>query len=295
MRYIDFYVDAVFFDDVSKRFGRVVAVEDVTLRVAEGRAIALVGPNGAGKTTLLKLAAGILAPDKGEVYVHGSPARTPKAKRSVGFATPMDRGVYWRLTAVDNLVFFGALYGLSVREARRRALQLLDELGLRERAHDLVAGYSTGMMRRLELARALIHDPDVLLLDEPTSGMDVDAKRIALNYLKKLKGDKTILIASHDPQEIALADSVVYLNKRIIGESPSLKLVRLLIEGPAPRDGASVVEIDKGRYLVTLDVRQLGEYVAKLGGARILDVEVLTAVAEDNARRSERLGRRWGD
>ncbi len=289
-------MDAVFFDDVSKRFGRIVALDGVTLHVGEGQALALVGPNGAGKTTLLKLAAGILAPDRGEVYVYGRPARTPQAKRSVGFTTPMDRGVYWRVTAIDNLVFFGALYGLSVREAKRRALQLLDELGLKERAFDLVASYSTGMMRRLELARALIHDPDVLLLDEPTSGMDVDAKRVVLDYLKRLKGRKTILIASHDPQEIALADSVVYLNKRIVGESPSLKLVRLLVEGAVPHDGASVIKVGEDRYLVILDVRQLGEYVAKLGGARILDVDVMVPTAEDNARRLEHVKRRkWGE
>lgn len=289
-------MDAVFFDDVSKRFGHIVALDGVTLHVGEGQALALVGPNGAGKTTLLKLAAGILAPDRGEVYVYGRPARTPQAKRSVGFTTPMDRGVYWRITAVDNLVFFGTLYGLSVREAKRRALQLLDELGLKERAFDLVASYSTGMMRRLELARALIHDPDVLLLDEPTSGMDVDAKKAVLDYLKRLKGRKTLLIASHDPQEIALADAVIYLNKRIIGESPSLKLVRLLIKGVPPEDGASIVKIGEDEYVVTLDARRLGEYVAKLGGARILDIDVEVAVAEGNARRAERVSRRrWGE
>ncbi|MEL9990199.1 MAG: ABC transporter ATP-binding protein [Thermoproteus sp.] len=285
-------MDAVFFDSVVKTFGRVVAVDGVTLSVPEGAAVALVGPNGAGKTTLLKLAAGVLAPDRGEVYIYGTPARRPQSKRRVGLTTPMDRGIYWRLNAVDNLLFFGALYGLSLSEAKRRALELLDELGLRDRAYDLVAGYSTGMMRRLELARALIHDPDVLLLDEPTSGMDVDAKRAVLEYLKRLKGEKTLIVASHDPQEIALADSVVYINKRVLAEAPSLKVVKLLVRGEPPRDGAVVEKIGDDEYVVTLDVRQLGEYVARLNGAKIVDVEVEVAVAERNARRAERVARR---
>ncbi|MEZ0248713.1 MAG: ABC transporter ATP-binding protein [Thermoproteus sp.] len=285
-------MDAVFFDSVVKAFGRVVAVDGVTLSVPEGAAVALVGPNGAGKTTLLKLAAGVLAPDKGEVYIYGTPARRPQSKRRVGFTTPMDRGIYWRLNAVDNLLFFGALYGLSLSEAKRRALELLDELGLRDRAYDLVAGYSTGMMRRLELARSLMHDPDVLLLDEPTSGMDVDAKRAVLEYLKRLKGEKTLIVASHDPQEIALADSVVYINKRVLAEAPSLKVVKLLVRGEPPRDGVVVEKIGEDEYVVTLDVRQLGEYVARLNGAKIVDVEVEVAVAERNARRAERVARR---
>ncbi|WP_243678483.1 ABC transporter ATP-binding protein [Vulcanisaeta distributa] len=177
-------MSAVLYDHVTKRFGRIVAVEDVYLEVPEGRIVALVGPNGAGKTTMLRLAAGILVPDGGRVLVYGYDAMSVRAKRRVGFMTPMDRGVYWRLTAMDNLVFFGTLYGLSLREARERAKELLEELGLSGRANDWVATYSTGMMRRLEIARALMHDPDVLLLDEPTSGIDIDAKHSILNFIR---------------------------------------------------------------------------------------------------------------
>ncbi len=223
------FVSAVLYDHVTKRFGRIVAVEDVYLEVPEGRIMALVGPNGAGKTTMLRLAAGILAPDGGRVLVYGYDAMSVKAKRRVGFMTPMDRGVYWRLTAMDNLIFFGVLYGLSLGgEARARAKELLEDLGLGGRANDWVATYSTGMMRRLEIARALMHDPDVLLLDEPTSGIDIDAKRSILNFIRGgLRGGrKTVILASHDPQEIELADAVVYINRRILNESPALRWLR---------------------------------------------------------------------
>jgi len=206
---------AVEFINVTKRFGKLTAVENINLKVNDGEVVALVGPNGAGKTTLLRMAAGVLLPDAGKVLIHGIEAHRAEAKWHVGFMTPMDRGVYWRISALDNLVFFGTLYGLSIREAKRRGMELLKVFGLADRAKDWVATYSTGMMRRLELARAMMHDPDILLLDEPTSGIDVDGKNMILEHIRRLKGSKTIIMASHDPQEIELADRVVYLNRNI--------------------------------------------------------------------------------
>ncbi len=173
--------------NLRKRFGSIVAIDGVNFSAEKGETIALVGPNGAGKTTLLKLMAGILRPDEGRVLVNGFDAVEARARRSVGFMTPMDRGVYWRLTAMDNLIFFGTLYGLSINDAKRRAREVLELMDLEDRADNRVATFSTGMMRRLELARALIHDPDVLLLDEPTSGIDVDGRRKILDYIRKLR------------------------------------------------------------------------------------------------------------
>ena len=291
------FVSAVVYDHVTKVFGRVVAVEDVFLEVPEGRIVALVGPNGAGKTTMLRLAAGILVPDEGRVLVHGFDALDVRAKRRVGFMTPMDRGVYWRLTAMDNLVFFGTLYGLSLREARARARELLDELGLSNRASDWVATYSTGMMRRLEIARALMHDPDVLLLDEPTSGIDVDAKHNILSFIRNLRGRKTVILASHDPQEIELADMVVYINRRILNEAPALKVVKVLVKGSV--DGLSDFNVERvggDEYVVVTTMDRFNELMSRLamydGRVRVLDIDVEVAVAEGNARRMERVMRR---
>jgi ABC-2 type transport system ATP-binding protein len=290
-------VSAVVFNHVTKRFGHVIAVEDVYLEIPEGRIVVLVGPNGAGKTTLLRLAAGILIPDSGYVSVYGYRSTDPRAKRRVGFMTPMDRGVYWRISAMDNLVFFGALYGLSLREARARAIELLRDLGLGERANDWVATYSTGMMRRLEIARALIHDPDVLLLDEPTSGIDVDAKHGVLNFIRSLRGEKTIVLASHDPQEIELADTVIYINKRILNEAPALKTVKVLIRGDVGNlDGFNAESIGQGEYVVVTSIDRFNELISRLamlnGRVRVVDIDVEVATAEGNARRMERVMRR---
>lgn len=288
---------AVEFINVTKRFGKIIAVENINLRVNEGEVIALVGPNGAGKTTLLRMAAGVLLPDAGKVLIHGIEAHKAEAKVHVGFMTPMDRGVYWRISALDNLIFFGTLYGMSVREARQRGLELLKAFGLAERANDWVATYSTGMMRRLELARAMMHDPDILLLDEPTSGIDIDGKRIILDYISKLKGSKTIIIASHDPQEIELADRVVYLNRNIIDTLPALKIVKVLVKGALPQlDGYRVTALGDGKYVISARIDKFDELMRRListdGNLKIIDINVEVAVAERNARMEERIYRR---
>ncbi|MFP3303609.1 MAG: ABC transporter ATP-binding protein [Caldivirga sp.] len=288
---------AVEFINVTKRFGKLTAVENINLKVNDGEVIALVGPNGAGKTTLLRMAAGVLLPDTGKVLIHGIEAHRAEAKRHVGFMTPMDRGVYWRISALDNLVFFGTLYGLSIREAKRRGMELLKVFGLADRANDWVATYSTGMMRRLELARAMMHDPDILLLDEPTSGIDVDGKRIILEHISRLKGSKTIIMASHDPQEIELADRVVYLNKNIIDTLPALKIVKVLVKGSLPPlDGYRVVNLGNGTYVIHVRIDKFDELMRKLtsmdGNIKIVDLDVEVAVAERNARIEERVNRR---
>ncbi|MFP3238810.1 MAG: ABC transporter ATP-binding protein [Caldivirga sp.] len=288
---------AVEFINVTKRFGKLTAVENINLKVNDGEVIALVGPNGAGKTTLLRMAAGVLLPDTGKVLIHGIEAHRAEAKRHVGFMTPMDRGVYWRISALDNLVFFGTLYGLSIREAKRRGMELLKVFGLADRANDWVATYSTGMMRRLELARAMMHDPDILLLDEPTSGIDVDGKRIILEHISRLKGSKTIIMASHDPQEIELADRVVYLNRNIIDTLPALKIVKVLVKGSLPPlDGYRVINLGNGTYVIHVRIDKFDELMRKLtsmdGNIKIVDLDVEVAVAERNARIEERVNRR---
>ncbi|MGC8606075.1 MAG: ABC transporter ATP-binding protein [Vulcanisaeta sp.] len=292
-------MSAVLFDNVTKRFGRIVAVEDVYLEVPEGKIVVLVGPNGAGKTTLLRLAAGILVPDSGRILIYGYGSTDGRAKRRIGFMTPMDRGVYWRITAMDNLVFFGTLYGLSLREARARAKKLLEELGLGERINDWVATYSTGMMRRLEIARTLMHDPDVLLLDEPTSGIDIDAKHSILSFIKGLRGRKTVILASHDPQEIELADMVIYINRRILNEAPALKVVKVLVKGSVDGlSGFNVESVGGDEYVIVTTIDKFNELMGRLamsdGRVRVMDIDVEVAVAEGNARRMERIMRRSG-
>ncbi len=280
--------------NLRKRFGSIVAIDGVDFSAEKGETIALVGPNGAGKTTLLKLMAGILRPDEGRVLVNGLDAVEAKARRNVGFMTPMDRGVYWRLTAMDNLIFFGTLYGLSIRDAKRRAGEVLELMGLEDRANHRVATFSTGMMRRLELARALMHDPDVLLLDEPTSGIDVDGRRKILNYIRKLR-DRLVIMASHDPQEISLATRVLYFNKKIVDESGPLKIVRMLVKGRIrlSGDGIKVTKINGDEFILEMDINKFSDLMHEAPNyleGDVLDVEVEVA---SEGRVMSRRWRQW--
>jgi ABC-2 type transport system ATP-binding protein len=166
-------------EDVRKRYGGIPAVDRLTLEVHAGEIFGLLGPNGAGKSTTVHLAMGLLAPDEGRVLVGGGAAagdpREPGSRRQLGFA-PQALAVYDHLTARENLAFFGRLYGLSGRRLARRVDEALAFTHLAERAADRVATYSGGMKRRLNLAAALIHEPSLILLDEPTVGVDPQSR-----------------------------------------------------------------------------------------------------------------------
>ncbi len=144
-----------------------------------------------------------------------------------------------------------------------------------------------------------MHDPDVLLLDEPTSGIDIDAKHSILNFIRGLRGRKTVILASHDPQEIELADMVVYVNRRILNEAPALKIVKVLVKGPVDGlSGFNVESIGGDEYVIITTIDRFNELMSKLamydGGVRVMDIDVEVAVAEGNARRMERIMRREG-
>ncbi|WP_243665878.1 hypothetical protein [Vulcanisaeta sp. JCM 16159] len=145
----------------------------------------------------------------------------------------------------------------------------------------------------------MMHDPDVLLLDEPTSGIDIDAKHSILNFIRGLRGRKTVILASHDPQEIELADMVVYVNRRILNEAPALKIVKVLVKGPVDGlSGFNVESIGGDEYVIITTIDRFNELMSKLamydGGVRVMDIDVEVAVAEGNARRMERIMRREG-
>lgn len=192
----------------SRRPGRadeVTALADVTLTVAAGGIFGLLGPNGAGKTTLLRLVSTLLAPTQGRVEVLGvDTRRDPEAvRRALGAVLGGERSVYWRLTGRENLLYAGALHDLPAPVAAERAEALLRLVALTGRADDLVERYSSGMRQRLALARALMHDPALLLLDEPTAGLDPQAAaeiRALLGALGR-DGSRTILMATHNMDE----------------------------------------------------------------------------------------------
>jgi ABC-2 type transport system ATP-binding protein len=159
--------------NLRKSFGGLVAVDDVSFAVERGQLLGLLGPNGAGKTTTVSMISGLVQPDSGSVLINGAPLSgdTDPGKRRIGLV-PQDVALYEELSANDNLQFFGALFGLTGRAAAEAIAAALSLVGLAERAKDRVGTFSGGMKRRLNLAAGLLHDPDILLLDEPTVGVD---------------------------------------------------------------------------------------------------------------------------
>ena len=198
-----------------KSYGDIVAVDGVSLNAGKGETIGLLGPNGAGKTTTVSMIAGLVRPDSGTVLIDGRPLQgdTDPAKRAIGLV-PQDIGLFDEISARENLHLFGALYGMD-RANRRRAIDAaLDLVGLAERAKDKVAGFSGGMMRRLNLAAALLHDPQLLLLDEPTVGVDPQSRNAIFDNLETLKKrGKTLLYTTHYMEEAErLCDRVAIMD-----------------------------------------------------------------------------------
>lgn len=185
------------FDQVTKRFGAKAAVSDLSLEVAPGEIVGLLGPNGSGKTTTIRLMLGAIRPDAGAIWVNGSdPAQAGEAVRSTSGVLTETAGFYAHLSGLDNLRFFSRLYGVT---DDRRAHELLETFGLTEHQHKKVGVYSTGMKKRLGLAKALLHRPSILFLDEPTNGLDPEGIRMVLQYIAELgrQTGTTMVLCSH--------------------------------------------------------------------------------------------------
>ena len=206
---------AIHLRGVTKRFGPTQAVAGIDLDVPAGSLVGLIGPNGAGKTTTMKSIAGLLAPDTGVVQVFGNdPIRQPGIVRRLVGWMPDFFGVYGGLSVHEYLDFFAAAYKVPKGERAQRVDDLLELVRLTDKRHTDVEGLSRGMQQRLGLARALVHDPEVLLLDEPASGLDPRARIELREILRALHGDgKTVLISSHILTELAqMCDSVVIMD-----------------------------------------------------------------------------------
>jgi len=188
--------------DVKKRFGQIRAVDGLTLDIARGEVFGLLGPNGAGKTTALSMVMGLLAPDSGSIEIEGhGPTHEPRVRRIIGVA-PQTLALYDDLSAAENLAFFASLYGIGKTEARKRAAELLSLVGLDDRAKDRVKGFSGGMKRRLNLAAALVGDPEILLLDEPTAGVDPQSRQNIVDAVVALRQrGRTIVYTTHFMEE----------------------------------------------------------------------------------------------
>jgi ABC-2 type transport system ATP-binding protein len=193
-----------------------VAVDDVSFEIQEGELFGLLGPNGAGKTTTTKMLTTLLIPSEGSASVKGFDVvdQAEDVRRIIGFIFGGERGLYWRLSGIDNLRYFASLYGIDTAVSKKRIAYLLDLVGLNGRGDENVGGYSRGMKQRLHVARTLLHDPDILFLDEPTLGLDpVGAREFRQVILNLQSQKKTILLTTHYMFEAdALCDRIGVIN-----------------------------------------------------------------------------------
>ena len=215
-------------DGLTKEFENFRAVSDVTLTVRPGEVLALLGPNGAGKTTTVRMLTSILKPTSGWARIAGHDvARDPAGVRAnVGVLTE-HHGLYFRMRSEEYLDFFGELYGLAPAARRARAGELLERFGMKEAAGKWLGEYSKGMRQKLALIRALLHDPPVLLLDEPTSAMDPQSAKLVRDAITDLRADhRAIILCTHNLNEAEqLADQIAVIRRgRIIARGTPLEL-----------------------------------------------------------------------
>jgi ABC-2 type transport system ATP-binding protein len=188
-------------EGVTKKFDDLVAVNDLSLNIKQGEIFGLLGPNGAGKSTIISMISGQQLPSSGTVQVGGQSPTSTDSKRRLGVA-PQSIALYKELTAMDNLVFFGTLYGLDKKRIKRRCSEVLEFVELTDRANDRVETYSGGMQRRLNLAITLMHEPEILLLDEPTVGVDPQSRnKLFENVIDLADRGKTIVYTTHYMEE----------------------------------------------------------------------------------------------
>lgn len=207
--------DAVAAEGLTKRFGSIVALDGVDLRVEEGQIVALVGPNGAGKSTLLRVLATVVTPDAGQATVAGCDVRheSREARSRIGFVLGDEHTWYWRLSGRRNLRFFAGLHGIRSGSEDAAIERLLADQGLSAAADRPVSDYSSGMRLRLALARALVPSPSVVLLDEPTRSLDPAGSAAFREQLLKLTQERgvTAVLATHDLEDAAIAAHTVLL------------------------------------------------------------------------------------
>lgn len=199
---------------LTKRFGDLTAVDSLSLEVRRGEIFGFLGPNGAGKTTTIKMMCGLLRPDAGTVEVNGALVRASgfKGLQTIGLS-PQSIVIWETLTCFKQLVFMGRAYGLDGAAARRRSLELLEVFGLAEKKDKLGKTLSGGMQRRLNIALALVHGPDVLFLDEPQAGLDPQSRVLVRDYIKSLTGTATVVLTTHDMEEAEkLSDRVCIID-----------------------------------------------------------------------------------
>ena len=252
--------------DVTKSYGRHKVLQNVSFEIMEGELFGLLGPNGAGKSTLIDILTGIQSMDSGEIFINGKSIKTDKVeiRKQLGLV-PQDIALLEELNAFDNLEYFGGLYGLAGQELKSQIEKLLEVAGLTDKKKEKVKNYSGGMKRRLNIAVAMLHNPSILILDEPTVGVDAQSRQHIFDYIQSLaEQGTTILYTSHYMEEIEtlckrvfildLGEEVAYGTKeevkKLVGHTQTVSLT--LDRVPAGFDEV-LKNSENGIQFVTVD------------------------------------------
>nr|WP_319374504.1 ATP-binding cassette domain-containing protein [uncultured Methanobacterium sp.] len=258
---------------LTKSFGNRKAVDKINLVVKKGDIFSLLGPNGAGKTTTIKMLTGVLKPTVGTAKIMDYDiTRDLSEVKGIIDISPQETAIAGHLTAWENLILMGGINGLKKEDTEKRAKKLIKLMGLTERANEQVQKFSGGMQRRLSIAMALISDPPVLFLDEPTLGLDPQARRVIWEQIEQLKGKKTIILTTHYLEEAdALADRVAIISQgNIIAEGTPQELKKNIY-------GLQTMII-KGQNLSSLDIDGLKEvypHITKIDGGIKIEAQEL--------------------
>ena len=256
--------------DVTKSYGRQKVLQNVSFEIMEGELFGLLGPNGAGKSTLIDILTGIQSMDSGEIFINGKSIKTDKVeiRKHLGLV-PQDIALLEELNAVDNLEYFGGLYGLAGSELKSQIEKLLEVAGLTDKKKEKVKNYSGGMKRRLNIAVAMLHNPSILILDEPTVGVDAQSRQHIFDYIQSLaEQGTTILYTSHYMEEIEtlckrvfildLGEEVAYGTKeevkKLVGHTQTVALT--LDRVPAGFDEV-LKNSENGIQFVTVDGQEI--------------------------------------
>ncbi len=253
-------------NELTKMYGEQKAVDQLTLTIEKGEVFGLLGPNGAGKSTTILMLLGLIEPTSGTIRVNGiDPVRNPlEVKRQVGYL-PDNLGFYPQMTGLDNLLYIGSLNGLSQTKAKKLAYELLEQVGLSEAAHKKTGTYSRGMKQRLGIAEVLMKEPEIIILDEPTLGLDPEGVRDLLKLIRRLNEERkmTILLSSHQLHQVQqICDRVgIFVKGRLIAKGNLSELVRQLFANEphiveaktSPLDDALLKEIETIKGVVHIE------------------------------------------
>lgn len=219
-------------ENLSKSFGQIKAVNGLDLKIEKGEIFGLLGPNGAGKSTTIKIIAGLLKPDSGSVKIFDCNMASASTRERIGLC-PQEIVIWESLTLMEQLIMIAQMYNIPFITAKKRAYEMLETMGLSDKRNKLASTLSGGMKRRLNILLALMHQPDIVILDEPQAGLDPQSRVLVRDYIKSMARRKTIIITTHDMEEAdKLADRVAIIdNGRILIEDTPQRLKETVFKG----------------------------------------------------------------